>query len=141
MITYNIFVMERGHPIEVNALGRESGILELLDQTVAQELYNLAIKAGGRLGLARQEGAITVVVKSSRRGPASMKVDWYGPEIGYVSVNLRRGKKGWQDNGAKGYHGVFGELSKAEPEPFRPSLEQRDEVLRRAHGMYSPRLI
>ena len=57
-------------------------------------------------------------------------------DVGQVTLKLRRGRRFWHDDGAEGLGGFIGDLSKVEPEPFRPNAELRDRVLRKVHDVF-----
>ncbi len=74
---------------------RSIPVLNSAEQTAANELFNRAAECahGQMVLLGGSESALVTVKKKGRRG--SMEVFRVSPEVGQVTLRLRRGRKGW----------------------------------------------
>ncbi len=106
-----------------------SGILGDQEQQIAQQLYDLAASQSGTV---REHGGKVTVVTVISRKKRSQSMEIFTSSNGSIETRLRRGRKGWQDDGARGQSGVFGEGSMMVSEEFHPTLEQRRRTLRNA---------
>jgi len=114
---------------------RASGILNPQDQRIAQELFDHACTNGGTVRDG-SEGLTIVTVTDRRLRKSSMELHKDGRYVGQITLRLRKGRRFWHDDGAKGFDGVFMEGSKVEPDLFRPTVETRDKVLRIVHDVF-----
>ena len=115
---------------------RQVPVLNPSDQQTANELFDRAVENahGQMVLLGGSDSAVVTVLKKGKRG--SMEILRVSPEGGEVTLRLRKGRKGWQDDGAEGIAGSFFEGSKVEPEEFHPNARTRDRVLREVHDIF-----
>lgn len=122
--------------VNIDREPRSTPILNPSGQQIADELFNRAVESahGQMVLLGGSESAVVTVKKRGRKG--SMEVFVENHQIGQVELRVRRGRRGWHDDGAKGKAGSFFEGSKVEPEEFHPTAEVRDRVLQRVHDIF-----
>src|SRR3990167_10896637 len=102
---------------------RSSGILNPDDQQIAQELFDHALNNDKEIVLRKGDELTMVTVTRYGARRKSMELYRDSHDVGQVTLKLRRGRRFWHDDGAEGLGGFIGDLSKVEPEPFRPNAE------------------
>lgn len=120
-----------------NNLDRDSGILNEQEQQVAQNLYDVAVENGGQLRYIDGENLTFVQAMRIGKRKKIIEITYSSVKEGQITVEFLKSRRGWQDNGAKGYEGFFGDTSKVEPQQFHPTAEKRDKVLNNAFSLFS----